>query len=132
MKRYDVVGAVIIENGFVLCAQRGSNGLLGGLWEFPGGKIEPGETPREALVREIAEELDCSVTVGAEVELTTHQYEFGIVELRTFYCELVSGTPYATEHAQLRWVSPTDLSELDWAPADIPAVDRIKRDTMKP
>ena len=57
MKRYDVVGAVIIENGFVLCAQRGSNGLLGGLWEFPGGKIEPGETPREALVREIAEEL---------------------------------------------------------------------------
>lgn len=129
MKHYDVVGAVIIENGLVLCAQRGPTGLLGGRWEFPGGKIEPGETPQEALVREIAEELDCSVSVGAQVASTTHEYEFGVVELRTFYCELVVGTPYATEHAELRWVAPADLSALDWAPADIPAVDRIRRDT---
>lgn len=129
MKHYDVVGAVIIENGLVLCAQRGSTGLLGGRWEFPGGKIEPGETPREALVREIAEELDCSVSVGAQVASTTHEYEFGVVELRTFYCDLVAGTPYATEHAELRWVAPADLSALDWAPADIPAVNRIRRDT---
>ncbi|MDR7187167.1 mutator protein MutT [Microbacterium trichothecenolyticum] len=73
MKHYDVVGAVIIQNGLVLCAQRGPTGLLGGRWEFPGGKIEPGETPREALVREIAEELDCSVSVGAQVASTIHE-----------------------------------------------------------
>lgn len=131
MNHYDVVGAVIIESGFVLCAQRGPNVSLGGLWEFPGGKIELGETPQEALAREIAEELDCSVSVGAEVASTIHQYEFGVVELRTFYCELVAGIPYAAEHAELRWVAPAELSALDWAPADIPAVDRIRRDMVR-
>ncbi|GAA1994425.1 (deoxy)nucleoside triphosphate pyrophosphohydrolase [Microbacterium pumilum] len=130
MRNYDVVGAVIIRDGFVLCAQRGSAGLLGGLWEFPGGKIEPGETPQQALVREIAEELDCFVSVGAEVALTHHQYEFGVVRLQTFYCQLLTGTPSATEHAELRWVAPTDLSALEWAPADIPAVDKIERESV--
>jgi 8-oxo-dGTP diphosphatase len=128
LKHYDVVGAVIIEDGFVLCAQRGPHGALGGSWEFPGGKIEPGETPRKALEREIAEELGCSVYVGAEVASTTHQYEFGVVKLRTFRCELLAGTPSATEHAELRWVAPAELGALNWAPADLPAVARIERD----
>lgn len=98
------------------------------MWEFPGGKIEPGETPQEALQREIDEELDCTVLVGQQVESTRHQYDFGIVTLTTFYCHLVAGTPTLSEHAAVRWLAPAELSELAWAPADIPAVEKIQAD----
>lgn len=129
MVRYiRVVGAVIVKDRRILCAQRGVNGSLPGLWEFPGGKIEPGETPAEALVREIAEELDCIVEVGDEVTTTTHEYDFGDVTLTTFYCTLVSGTPTAAEHAALAWLLPTELTTMHWAPADIPAIDVIQAD----
>lgn len=128
MKYIRVVGAVIVEDGRVLCAQRGQKGNLGGMWEFPGGKIEPDETPREALEREIVEELDCKVHVGEEVATTTHDYEFAIVTLTTFYCELISGTPRLTEHAAIRWLPADGLGALDWAPADIPAVQQIQVD----
>ena len=128
MKQYDVVGAVIVKEGLVLCARRGTGGPLAGLWEFPGGKIEPGETPRQALEREIVEELECDIVVGAEVAFTTHRYAFGVVRLQTYYCELVAGTPTATEHAELRWVDPTQLHTLEWAPADVPAVEKIEED----
>ncbi|WP_203338764.1 (deoxy)nucleoside triphosphate pyrophosphohydrolase [Nocardioides limicola] len=125
-KRISVVGAVIVHDGNVLCAQRGP-GALSGMWEFPGGKIEPGETTREALSREIDEELRCSVKVGDEVTTTTHEYDFGIVTLTTFYCDLLDGEPALTEHAEVRWLAPADLHHLDWAPADIPAVDVIQK-----
>ena len=121
-KQISVVGAVIVRDGLVLCAQRGASGALAGLWEFPGGKIEPGESPREALEREIAEELLCTVDVGAEVTTTVHEYEFGIVNLTTFFCTLLAGTPALTEHAEVIWLEPKDLEEIEWAPADIPAV----------
>lgn len=127
-KQINVVGAVIVKDSEVLCAQRGPAGSLAGMWEFPGGKIEPGETAREALQREIVEELECQVAVGDEVTTTRHEYEFGIVTLTTFYCELVAGTPKLTEHAEVRWLAPDVLGALDWAPADIPAVERIVAD----
>ena len=127
-RRIDVVGAVIVRDGLVLCAQRGGDGPMAGLWEFPGGKIEPGEPPRQALQREIAEELRCEVLVGDQVEHTAHEYDFGVVSLTTFYCELSAGEPALTEHAAILWMSPADLEQLAWAPADLPAVARIRRD----
>lgn len=127
-KQIDVVGAVIVQDGKVLCAQRGPDGYLPYMWEFPGGKIEAGETSREALQREIDEELLCVVEVGDQVEVTTHEYDFAVITLTTFYCALLQGEPQLTEHAQVRWATPDDLSALDWAPADVPAVKRIQKD----
>ena len=103
-KQINVVGAVIVWDGMVLCAQRGGRGSLAGLWEFPGGKIEPGETPRDALEREIAEELACSVDVATELTTSTHAYDFGDVTLTTFWCTMsstVRATPYASPAASV-------------------------------
>jgi 8-oxo-dGTP diphosphatase len=124
-KQIDVVGAVMLRKGSILCAQRGPLGALAGLWEFPGGKIEHGESPRAALEREIGEELECVIAVGDELTTTTHAYEFGDVTLTTFWCVILSGTPKLTEHSSVRWLPPGDLGALNWAPADIPAVQLI-------
>ena len=110
----------------MLCAQRGPRGALAGLWEFPGGKVEPDEFPRHAIEREIAEELGCVVEVGDEVTTTSHEYDFGVVTLTTFWCRLVEGTPDPTEHADLVWLAPVDLDTLAWAPADLPAVALVQ------
>lgn len=128
MRRISVVGAVILKGGRVLAAQRGEGGTLPGLWEFPGGKIESGETPQSALEREIVEELSCAVSVGKEVVTTTHLYDFGEVTLTTFYCRLLAGEPQLTEHASMRWLLPTELDDVEWAPADLPAVAQIRAD----
>lgn len=125
-KSIDVVGAVIVANGKVMCAQRGLNASLSGMWEFPGGKIEKGESPRQALEREIAEELRCGITIGDEITTTRHEYDFALVTLTTFYCQLLTGVPELTEHQAVRWLRAADLSGLDWAPADIPAVQLIE------
>lgn len=125
-KSIDVVGAVILAGGKVLCAQRGSHGPLAGKWEFPGGKVEKGESPREALKREIAEELRCDIEVGDEITATRHEYDFAVITLTTFYCDLIAGEPELTEHRAARWLSPTELAHLDWAAADIPAVQLIE------
>lgn len=124
-QRLDVVGAVIVNDGRVLAARRGPSGALPNMWEFPGGKVEFGESPQEALAREIREELCVNITVGEKVLSTTHEYDFGIVTLTTFFCELSSGAPKITEHTALTWLSPDELSSVDWAPADVPAVERV-------
>lgn len=125
-KQIDVVGAVIIRDGRVLAAQRGGSGPLSGFWEFPGGKVELGETPREALEREIAEELACGVQVGRQVTTTVHPYDFAEITLTTFYCDLVSGEPHLTEHTAVRWLDPAELNDIVWAPADLPAVSLVQ------
>jgi 8-oxo-dGTP diphosphatase len=120
-----VVGAVIIDNGKVLCAQRGLTRPLPLKWEFPGGKIEAGETPQEALRREIQEEMHCLIEVCQQIISTDHEYDFGIVHLTTFYCRLIEGTPILIEHASMKWLYPDELGSLDWAPADIPTVEKV-------
>jgi 8-oxo-dGTP diphosphatase len=117
----EVVGAVLVHGGRILAARRGPDMNLPGMWEFPGGKVEAGETHQEALRRELVEELGCTVEVGERIETTSH----GHVVLTTYYCGLVDGTPEPTEHSELRWVAPDELAGLDWAPADIPAVQLL-------
>ncbi|RYC01527.1 (deoxy)nucleoside triphosphate pyrophosphohydrolase [Nocardioides ganghwensis] len=123
----EVVGAVIVRDGLVYCVQRGPGGSLPGMWEFPGGKIEPGEDEITALSREIQEELLCEVKVGNKVVTTAHDYEFGTVRLTTFYCDLIAGEPSLTEHAAELWLHPAHLADLAWAPADVPAVEEVVR-----
>lgn len=123
-----VVGAVIVQDGLILCAQRGPEGSLPGLWEFPGGKIEAGESKEDALQREIREELHCTIEVGEEIVTTDHEYEGGSVTLTTFYCRLLDGTPQLTEHSALTWLPADQLDTLEWSPADIPAIARIRSD----
>lgn len=124
-KIINVVGAAIVRDGTVLCAQRGPGKALAGYWEFPGGKIEPHETARQALHREIEEELLCEVEVAQEVCANEYAYDFGTVRLTTFICHLTGGTPHLTEHAEIRWLHPADMPALDWAPVDQAAVDLI-------
>ncbi|MGO1949588.1 MAG: (deoxy)nucleoside triphosphate pyrophosphohydrolase [Mycobacteriaceae bacterium] len=124
-KRINVVGAVLTDGTKILAAQRGEGMSLAGMWEFPGGKIEAGESPQEALRRELQEELLCAAEIGDKVETTEHEYDFGIVILTTFFGTIVDQEPTLMEHSEVRWVEASDLGSLPWAPADIPAVDRV-------
>lgn len=124
-KEISVVGAVVVDGGKILSAQRSESMSLSGMWEFPGGKIEPGETPRVALVREMQEELLCTVDVGDQVACTRYEYDFGFVTLTTFYATLIDGEPKLTEHSEIRWIDAAGLDSVEWAPADIPAVEKI-------
>lgn len=126
VKLIRVVGAAIVRDGRLFCAQRGAGKQLAGKWEFPGGKIEPGETPEQALRREIREELRCDVRVGRQVCTTDNHYAFGTVELSTYLCELTGSDPVLTEHQDARWLAPADLPSLDWAPADREAMGILR------
>ncbi|MBU3087148.1 (deoxy)nucleoside triphosphate pyrophosphohydrolase [Clostridium gasigenes] len=127
-KTIRVVGAMIEnEIGEILCALRSKDMSMPNLWEFPGGKIESGETIEDAIVREIDEELDCEIEFKEIFHDHTHEYEKVIVNLIVVKCKLISRTPKATEHAKLMWLSPENLTSLVWAPADIPAVNKIDK-----
>lgn len=125
-KHIHVVGAVIIEDGKILCAQRGATKTLAYKWEFPGGKIEEGETAQAALKREIDEEMNCIVEIGEEIDTTVYEYDFAFIHLTTFYCKLIKGKPTLTEHVDIKWLSANELGSLDWAPADIPTVNKLQ------
>ena len=119
--RMQVVCA-IIENacGEVLLCQRGAGRKLAGLWEFPGGKIEEGETAPQALIREIHEELGIDVEVQRGLTPVNWAYDELTICLIPFVCKILQGEPQALEHAQLRWCQRHEFAEIDWAPADVP------------
>ena len=125
-KTVKVVGAIIENNNEILCALRSKDMSLPMMWEFPGGKIEEGESVNEAIVREIKEELDCNIEVISIFNDNTHEYENIIVNLITVKCKLISGNPKAKEHAKLLWLPVDYLESLNWAPADIPAIEELK------
>ena len=122
-----VVCAVLRREGRILVARRPMNKRLAGLWEFPGGKIDPGESPPEALHRELAEELRCSVEIQRALPPFTHAYDWGTIELHPFLTRLAddSPEPFAVEHIELRWTIEPELHALipDMAPADVPLLD---------
>ncbi|MEX3623483.1 8-oxo-dGTP diphosphatase MutT [Viridibacillus arvi] len=125
-KSVHVVGAIIEnEENEIFCALRSPEMSLANYWEFPGGKIEAGETPQQALEREINEEFNCKIEVGQKVEDTTYEYEKVIVRLETYMAKIIYGVPTISEHADVKWVLRQNLSQLDFAPADIPAVDKL-------
>ncbi|WEG08803.1 (deoxy)nucleoside triphosphate pyrophosphohydrolase [Microbacterium horticulturae] len=127
----EVVGAAIVDGDRVLAAQRGPGRSQAGLWEFPGGKIEPGESPEEALVREIREELGVDVTVGTPVGRVEHDYGSRHIALAVYFCGIVEGRLTPTEHSELRWMPRTDLGTLQWAPADVPIVEQLVASTRR-
>ena len=118
-----VVAAVIVDDGLVLACRRAPGKASAGLWEFPGGKVEPGETAQDALVREIAEELGVAITVGDE--LTTDATRVGerLIELACYHATLDGPRPaQSTDHDRMLWLEPRYLGELAWALPDLPAV----------
>lgn len=98
---------------------------MAGFWEFPGGKIEPQESPQDALARELREELLCDAVIGDFITTTEYMYDFGTIVLSTYFCTLTSETPQLTEHDEIRWLPPAQLEGLKWAPADLPAVKLV-------
>lgn len=131
MKDIYVVGAILIKDQRILCAQRGGEKSLAYLWEFPGGKIEAGETAQEALKRELSEELKISVDLTPDIfDSSAYEYDFGRVHLTTIICQLKEGEPFLTEHEAIKWLKPSELKDLDWAPADLPAVEKLSKMTL--
>ncbi|MEY8370381.1 (deoxy)nucleoside triphosphate pyrophosphohydrolase [Aerococcaceae bacterium 50-4] len=131
MKDIYVVGAILVRDHKILCAQRGGEKSLAYLWEFPGGKIEDGETAQEALKRELMEELKIEVSMAEDIfDHSAYEYDFGRVHLTTILCQLKGSEPVLTEHVAINWLTPDELSTLDWAPADIPAVQKLAQLTF--
>lgn len=115
-----VCGVIRDSSGRYLACQRPAGKHLGGMWEFPGGKVEEGEEPAAALVRELREELGVEVVVEGALTAFSWRYEWGEMHLRPFLCRIVAGEPEALEHQELRWCERGRFGELEWAPADIP------------
>ena len=121
-----VVAAIITRgDGQVLVTRRAPDKNEGGRWEFPGGKIEPGETPEAALAREISEELEISVKVGQLFMESTHSYSDLEVLLQAYFCEQVGGSLHLTVHDRAEWADRKDLARYDFAPADVPIVKAL-------
>lgn len=125
-----VVCAVIESAGCddrILIARRGPAMSLAGKWEFPGGKIEAGEENEAALVREIYEELECSIEVLKPLTPCLHESDEVLIRLLPFKCSVVSGVPTPNEHSEIQWVKPVELGNFDWAPADLPIIAELSQ-----
>lgn len=130
MKTIHVVAAVIQsvnEKGepVIYATQRGYGEFKGG-WEFPGGKVEENETPEQALIREIKEELETKITVGKLIDTIEYDYPTFHLSMDCFWCKIVSGNLVLTEHMAARWLTKEELDTVEWLPADISLIEKIR------
>lgn len=130
MKTIKVVAAVIRSNGRIFATQRGYGEFKDG-WEFPGGKIEAGETPQQALVREIKEELDTEIKVGELIDTVEYGYPGFHLSMDCFWAEIISGSLVLKEHEAAKWLAADELDTMDWLPADRDLIKRIKSEFFK-
>jgi 8-oxo-dGTP diphosphatase len=117
-----VACAIIEQDGLVLAAQRGPTMKMPLQWEFPGGKIDPGESAEACLLRELEEELRIQVGVKQSLPISTHRYPSLTVTLYPFVCVILSGNIVLQEHASVLWMPPEKLNSLDWTEADVPVI----------
>ena len=122
-KHIHVTCAIIKQDGLILSAQRSASMSLPLKWEFPGGKIDQGESPEECLRRELVEELGIQINVLKRLPATTHHYPTLSVTLHPFVCTIDSGEIVLHEHAAITWLPPEKLHTLDWADADLPVIE---------
>ena len=125
LKRVEVVAAIIVRDGTVLATQRGY-GEFENWWEFPGGKVKEGETPEQALAREIREELNAAITVGRHLCTAEYDYPTFHLSMRCYVCRLEDETFELLEHHAARWLSAATLREVQWLPADVQIIEEIE------
>ena len=125
MKTIKVVAAIIIHENKVFATQRGYGEFKDG-WEFPGGKVEPEETGKQALAREIREELDLDIVVGEYFHTVEYDYPKFHLSMDCYLCTIRSGAPVLKEHEAARWLAPDRLDDVDWLPADQEVIERLK------
>jgi 8-oxo-dGTP diphosphatase len=125
MKHIEVVAAVIKKDGEIFTTQRGY-GEFEGLWEFPGGKIESGESCEVALVREIQEELGVDIEVGELICTTEYDYPSFHLTMHCFLCSITSGEIELREHKSARWLTKETLCDVEWLPADLEVIEKLK------
>ena len=125
MKQIEVVAAIIVADGKIFATQRGY-GEFKDMWEFPGGKMEPGETPEEALRREIREELSADISVDQFVCTVEHDYPTFHLTMHNYLCHVVSGHLQLLEHEAARWLDIAHIDTVDWLPADLKILPQLK------
>ena len=127
MKTVRVVAAVIRKDDKIFATQRGYGEFKDG-WEFPGGKIEEGETPEQALIREIKEELDTDINVGELIDTIEYDYSNFHLSMDCFWCDIVKGGLELKVHEAAKWLTKENLYSVEWLPADVGLIERIKKE----